>query len=365
MSFRGVAPARLAAQVGNTAGWALEGAVEGVANSWRRSLRGAESVEHAHGPEYFRLLIAAHHATVATFVPTDVDSHIRYHAWQRCDDPAGLRALVDVLEETASWDAREVSARVVELAGGVSGHDGEWMAVRAGALGRAIALGDEAVIDAQTSFLDAMLERHARAFDAVRSARGAELPALQVVATIAHNLGDLSRVVEAWPTKTPSALEIRRRYVRLGHETEGDPRFALAGRIYKRAMASENPRFLGLRAARALRSHRSLLLGIGPFFDGWGETVGRHPALDEGARGEVLAALVSCHLAAPTVQGFLRAIRGFHHAAPGGVERHASYVAARERGALRAGAIREAMGVDRARFEARMVNKYRAALEAA
>lgn len=375
MKFRGVKPSLVSTQVRNTAAWALDGPTEGAAFSWRRALVSAAEIPHGHDGEgaYLRLLLAAHHATVATFVPTDVDSHIRFHAWQRCETVAELRAAAAVLEETASWDPSDVSARVVTVpgVGALSGHDGEWMGVRAGALGRALALDDDATADAQAAFLDASLERHAAAFAAVQRAKGQEIKAMEVVATIAHNLGDLSRVVETWPVKTPAALAVRRRYAKLGHETEGDPRFALAGRIYKRAMAAENPRLLGMRAARSLRVHRDLLMGIGPFFDAWGEVVARHPSLDDGApggdlggRGAALAALVQSHLAAPTVQGFLRAIAGFHRAAAGGVERYADEVAARDRPALRTGAIREALGVDRERFEARMVNRYRAAYDA-
>ena len=375
MKFRGVKPSLISTQVRNTAAWALAGPTEGAANSWRRALVSATEIPHGHDGDgaYLRLLLAAHHVTVATFVPTDVDSHIRFHAWQRCETVADLRMAAAVLEETTAWDAAEVSARVVDVpgVGPISGHDGEWLGVRAGALGRALALDDDATADAQTAFLDASLERHAAAFAAVQRAKGRELMALEVVAALAHNLGDLSRVVDTWPLKSPAALAVRRRYVKLGHETEGDPRFALAGRIYKRVMASENPRFLGLRAAKSLRVHRDLLLGIGPFFDAWGETIARHPALDDkapggdlGGRGAVLAALVQSHLAAPTVQGFLRAIAGFHRAAPGGVERYADDVAARERASLRTGAIREALGVDRERFEARTINRYRAAYDA-
>ncbi len=375
MRFQGVKPSLILTQVRNTAAWALDGPTDGVAHSWRRALLSAADVTQGHDPEgaYLRLMLAAHHATVATFVPTDLDSQIRFHAWQRCAAPDELRAAAAVLDETASWSQPEVSARVVDVpgVGPISGHDGEWLAVRAGALGRALGLDDDATADAQVAFIDASLERHAQAFAAVRAAKGRELVALAVVATIAHNLGDLSRVVESWPSKSPAAAALRRRYARLGHETDGDPRFSLAGRVYKRAMASENPRFLGLRAARSLRVHRDLLLGIGPFFDAWGEVIARHPVLaddapggDLGGRGAVLAALVSSHLSAPTVQGFLRAIAGFHRAAPGGVERYADEVAARERGALKTGAIREALGVDRERFEARMVNRYRAAVDA-
>jgi hypothetical protein len=39
-----------------------------------------------------RLRLAAHYATVATFVPTDVDAHIRHHHWMAIDDASAFAA---------------------------------------------------------------------------------------------------------------------------------------------------------------------------------------------------------------------------------------------------------------------------------
>lgn len=373
--FRGVAPEKLIAQVRNTAAWALDGPVEGVGYSWRRALRDAASTPHQHDEtwRYFRLLLAAHFTTVATFVPTDVDSHIRFHIWQQTPDAASLREGVRALDELDAWPVREVSARVVSTeVGDLSGHDGEFLSVRAGALGRAIALDAEDVIEHLVAQIDHALDRHARAFDAASDRKGRELDALRLAPTIAHNLGDLSRVVTEWPSRAPRAAQLKSRYGRLGHDDgSGDPRFRRVGAVNKAVMASENHRFLPLRAARPLRLSGELLLGLGPFFDAWGARVARHPMLGDdaeggalGGHGAVVTALLEGHLATPALQGYLRAMAGIHHALPGGLDAVADRVPARIRKELRGGAVREAVGLDPDRFAQRMVNRYRQALPA-
>jgi len=373
--FRGIAPSLLASQVANTAAWALVGPTEGTAVSWRRAL--AQALDTPQGYDgswsYLRLLLAAHFATVATFVPTDVDSHIRHHAWQHARPGDSLAAALDVVDEIDAWDTGAVSARVVDVpgVGPLSGHEGEWLAVRAGALGRALSTRDEAAVERLVVALDASVARHAAALDAVLAVKGRELVALRVIPTVAHNLGDLSRIVTEWPAKSPAAQDLQRRFARLGHEAGGDPRFALAGRVNKAVTAAENHRFLALRAARGLRSSRELLLPLGPFFDAWGAAVATAEALGPrgsaealAARGAVVAALLEGHLLDPAQQGVLRALAGFHQAHPGGVDAVEPELPARLRKVLRAGAARAQLDVPAERFEARMVNRYRAALAA-
>jgi hypothetical protein len=135
-----------------------------------------------------------------------------------------------------------------------------------------------------------------------------------------------------------------------------------AGVVNKAVMAIENHRFLPLRKARPLRAAREFLLPIGPFFDAWGETLGRDRRLDAAARGAVLAALIDGHEQDPSQQGYLRAMAGLHRTHGGGLDALAREVPARARKLLAGGPVREALRVDRERFEARMVNRYRAAL---
>jgi hypothetical protein len=305
----------------------------------------------------FRLRLAAHYATVGTFVPTDVDAHIRHHTWMAVEDAATFAEARRYIDEAAARDASLVSLRVTE---GLSGHDGEWLAVRAGALGRAVVLGLDADAAQLAAQIDAELEREQRLFAAAIAGNAPAATALALATTIAHNLGDLSRVVEAWPRAAQNP-EYQRRYSRLGH-ADGAPNraFLLVGELNKELMALENHRFLALRKPRALRRSRELLLPIGPWFDAWGETVAGSDRLDDNDRAEVVAALLELHLRSPRQEGCLRALAGIHRATRGGLTSYESALPARLRKEVGRGRVREAIDVPRERFEARVEGRFRA-----
>ncbi len=306
-----------------------------------------------------RLRLAAHYATVATFVPTDVDAHIRHHMGVPIADADVVAQAKACVEEAVARDARLVSERVTD---GVSGHDGEWLSVRAGALGRALVLrldGEAATLAAE---IDAELDREQQAFAAALARSAPATTALALATAIAHNLGDLSRV-DAWP-QAARASELHARYSRLGHADGARHRrdFLLAGTLNKELMALENHRFLALRKPRALRRSRSLLLPVGPWFDAWGETLCRSELLEDADRAEVAAALVELHLRSPAQEGCLRALAAIHRATRGGLGSYSAALPARLRKEIGRGRIREAIDVSRERFEARIEGRYRAAL---
>lgn len=359
----GIAPELLVSQVKNTAAWLWSDPRAESATRVLDDLAGAGACYRgASGTAYFSLLLAAHHATVATFVPTDVDARIRHHAWQSLATKDALAAACEAVDTVASWDVHPVSARVYDSPehGPISGHDGEWLAVRAGALGRAAVLEDGDVVDRLVAQLDAEIDREEAILREVLHA-GAARPALSVSTIVAHNLGDLSRVVDEWPrhdTLTP----LRDRYVRLGHPDAKTRRgsFVTAGILNKALLAHENHRFLPLRKPRALRASRELLLPIGPWFDAWGETIARSPHLEDGDRAEVLAALLELHGRDPAQEGCLRAIAGLHRATRGGIEVYVPDLPARMRKDALRGRVRDALDVTVEHFDARVDRRYRA-----
>ena len=104
----GIAPKLVVEQVKNTAAWLWsETSAAAVVDAL-----GATAEDRL---EYLRLLLAAHFSTVATFVPTDVDSRIRHHAWMELETAEALAKACDVVDEVASWDARLVSARTLDV----------------------------------------------------------------------------------------------------------------------------------------------------------------------------------------------------------------------------------------------------------
>lgn len=314
----GIPPKLLLDQVKATAAWAFRldpplpatpilSAAPELDRRWRKG---------EAGEEYFALMLAAHFTTVATFSPTDVDQRIRVHAWSHLEGKR-LASAIDRVEEVTRWDVRPVSARTVTLGKEVlSGHEGEWFSVMAGALGRALALKDAPMIERTTAWIEAELTREAKLVERARK-KGTDQQLLSVVTTVAHNLGDLSRVVDTWrPAHAQSELGLR--YRRLGHEDGArfDGMFVYAGDLNKRFTALENHRFLPLRVPRALRREREFLLPFGPYFYDWGRMIGSTKLLEDVERAEILLALLNVHERRNDEQGCLRAIAGIHSVFP-------------------------------------------------
>ncbi len=352
-------------QVKNTAAWLWNDPRARAATKVLDDVPAAEAAYRGGGTAYFGLLLAAHFATVATFVPTDVDARIRHHAWMAIESPDVLAAACDVVDEVASWDVHAVSARVdVSSRGPLSGHDGEWFSVRAGALGRAAVLGANESVERLVSRIDAELDREEAIVAEAIEEREARR-AMTVATIVAHNLGDLSRVAAEWP-RHPVLDPLRERYVRLAHADAAVKRrpFVVAGALNKALMAHENHRFLPLRKPRALRTSRELLLPTGPWFDAWGETIARSEHLEDRDRAEVLAALLEIHGRDPDADGCLRAIAGLHRATRGGIERFVPDLPARMRKDALRGKVRGALDVTVEHFNARIERKYKTALAA-
>jgi hypothetical protein len=281
--------------------------------------------------------------------------------WVAIDDAAVFAAARACIDEAAARDATLVSERVIQ---GLSGHDGEWFSVRSGALGRALLLGLADEARDLAAHVDAELDREERLFaDAVASRAPARIT-LALATIVAHNLGDLSRVVDAWP-KALAGHPLKERFSRLGH-ADGSRHcsaFVLAGALNKELMAHENHRFLALRKPRALRRSRELLLPLGPWFDAWGGTVARTELLDDAERADVIAALIELHLSSPRQEGCLRALAGIHQATRGGLGWFLSALPARLRKEAGRGRIRDSIDVRAEVFEARFEKRFRARLE--
>ncbi len=341
----GITPTLLLDQVKNTASWALarEPSLPAVT-----VLRGAAELEPRWrkgeaAEDYLVFLLAAHFTTVATFVPTDVDQRIRQHVWSHLS-AARLASAIERVLVVAGWDVRPVTERHVDLDGEVlAGHQGEWFSVLSGALGRALALGDAASADRARGWMETELTREAKLVQYARK-HGTPRELLSVVTTVAHNLGDLSRVVDTWAPAI-AASDIGRRYARLGHEDGArfDGAFVYAGALNKQLMALENHRFLPLRSARPLRRERAFLLPFGPYFYDWGKLLGATPLLADDERAEILQALLGVHVRRTEENGCLRAIAGMNAGYPGGVDKLGKLISAEGRMAMQRGGVREAL----------------------
>ena len=317
-----------------------------VLGSWENILRDSLTFDEQL-QDYLAFCLACHHATVATFVPTDVDTKIRGLVWRETRDLDSLRAMLRFALGSRFWTEDGISIRAVR---GVSGHNGEqWSAIAAG-LGYLLERGDAASADEALAAIECEIDREQAVFDAVCAERDAEIDLLRLSMTLAHNRGDLTQGMGFWKRSAATAPMMEHLSAR--------GRFAPAVFIYQHTgLSAEGHRHYPLRAVKALRRSPETLLPLCPFLDEWGALVSR---LDE--NHEVLEALVlGCHKIAGQ-QGYYRAIAGMRADSQREFDRAAARMPNAVQRLLRDAGLRKLIDVPRISFESMMRKRARAAL---
>jgi hypothetical protein len=298
---------------------------------------------------YFALCMACHHTTVATFVPTDVDTKIRGVLWHDSSDIEVLRPMLRLALAARAWTEDGISVRRVR---GVSGHDGEHWSAIAGGLGRLLELGDTASAEEAQAAIEAEIDREQAIFHETAAERNAELDLLRLTMTLAHNQGDLTQGMGFWK-KTPATVPLMEHLSARGA-------FTLAVRMYQHTgLSSEGHRHYPLRPIKALRHSAATLMPLCPFLDDWGGIVAQ---LEDSH--EVLAGLVVGSQKVQGQQGYYRAIAGMLAAGPGAFERAAARMPNSAQRLLRAAELRKLINVPRISFESMMRKRARTALAA-
>jgi hypothetical protein len=314
--------------------------------NWRNMLS-ANLTPEEQLQSYFALCLACHHATVGTFVPTDVDTKIRGILWSESRDPDVLRPMLRLALASRAWTEAGVSVRSVR---GVSGHDGEHWSAIAGGLGRMWEIGDQISAQEAQAAIEAEIDREQAVFDAVAAERDAELDLLRLAMTLAHNRGDLTQGMGFWKN-TALTTPLMEHFAERG-------RFALAVRIYQHTgLSTEGHRHYPLRPVKALRRSSNTLLPLSPFLDEWGTVVAQ---MEESA--EVLAALVTGCKRVQGQQGYYRAIAGMLASSSGAFDRAAARMPTGARNLLREAEMRKLISVSRISFESMMRKRARTAL---
>ncbi len=317
--------------------------------------------------DYLALCLAAHHATVGSYVPTDVDSKIRGELWRR-QTGAALRRRWQIATDAREWSAAGVSTRVEETTcGPVSGHHGEWLGVAAGALGAAMIAGDSETADEAAGWMHAELTREAQAYivaeEEVRTGNNdKQAVALTRLAWIlTHNAGDVDQGLAHWPSGAVGRLLDERRRV-FGEIAHCAPQRYLGA--YHRAkavyqvVASEGHRHYPLRAVKALRADASFLLPLGPCFENWGTVIAHSPAINDQGRSEVLAALCNGIEKVSGQVGYQRALVGLA-SGPGGLTKLSQQLPAGTVARLDETTVREHLKLSAEDFAAQLATRVR------
>ncbi len=334
---RGIDPALLLSQVKNTIPYLFdEGLERAPLGSFEpgRILRAYASAapERLSHVEYFKLCVSAHYSTCATPVPTDVDNQIRQKLWPAALPLGDALEMAEFVLASRKWDFTLVTARFTHGVGDwagetVSGHLGEWFTIACGAYCALKQYEEpEAAAKRQELFenISDEVRRHSELFASLWRAKEG-LGCLKASASLAHNFGDLDRVMDMWELDVGDPLRLQ--YYKLGatpFDTEKKLRYLgrlwVAGELYKSpidgsSMALENHRHYALRKPRSLRRARSLLITTGPFFDEWGQTVARELQDDEDAL-DVWRTLLDGWDRQPKTLGYARAMRGMQEIRP-------------------------------------------------
>jgi len=337
--LRSTEPGRLL-ELGNSA----DGFLRILAN-WENMLRPHLNPEEQL-QDYFALCLACHHATVATFVPTDVDTKIRGIVWRESRDPEVLRPMLRLALASSAWTEDGVSIRSVR---GVSGHNGEHWSAIAGGLGWLLELGDMVSAEEAQAAIETEIDREQEVFDKCALEPDGELDLLRLSMTLAHNRGDLTQGMGFWK-RGPLTAPV------MDHLSERG-RFSLAVRVYQHTgLAAEGHRHYPLRAVKALRRSPATLLPLCPFLDDWGQVVAQ---IEESH--EVLAALVEGCRKIPGQHGYYRAIAGMRAASAGAFESTAARMPNAAQRLLRGAELRKLIDVPRVSFESMMRKRARTA----
>jgi len=353
-SLRGIAPDLLLKQVWNTAPYLRSISVDKPERfPFLKILQEASPfscLDNLKWQDYFKLCVAAHYATVATFVPTDVDVHIRQKLWRPQNPPLSwqeeiLPQMIETVREAFTWDATWISARWLKTPSGklLEGHKGEWFSLAAAALGASQRIHPQsyqevfALIQEELSLEEACFQEFFNDKD--------WLNLLKASVLISHNLGDLQRVLEAWGLPHLFQNEVSR------------PLFLKAGQINRDWMAVENHRHFVLREPRAIRKSLDFLLPLGPFLDLWGKQIATHPELNLEDLGKILEALIQGFHRLKGPVGYARALVGIESAYPGGLSELTKPLPSKVAKLWTSGPLRTHCSLSQPRFEAQWIKK--------
>lgn len=328
-------------------------------------LTAQENPSHEAFTDYFSLCLAAHFATVMTFVPTDVDTKIRRHFWIQQPSNEEFDRRVAVALTIEKWNVDGVSRRFVDCPGigRVSGHDGERLSVWCGALAGAAMRRAQRSTELLADAIEREVDREERAIFSLAKAAGKEVELLRLAAVLAHNAGDIDQGF----TTAEGRIDLgdyADRFGKLTHERFERRRgaFLLAVSLYKTGIAAEGHRNYPLRAVKPLRKRPDYLLPLGPFLDSWGESLVRAPGLTTDEKAEIVDGLVAGCRRTPGQDGYYRALAGMSAALPGGLESgdFQKRLSSAVRRDLKSADLRRKLAIRRESFESAYAKKARA-----
>ena len=328
LKLTGIAPNILLTHVINTAPFLFNGEIDTSGKKreflaklvfYKKNLNALKNIDLT---EYFNICMAAHWTTAGTFVPTDVDNQIREGLWKHPDIKKNIERMAKITIDSWTWDYEQVTNRKSynpERGQVMSTHEGTWLSV---AIGGYNALVKNKLPELAQQVADVILaeaDKEEKLLLELQEKRD-HVNFLRSTALMAHNFGDLDRVIDQW--EMPEDDPFRKRIYKLGHRLNDaqNPILVFAGQVNKEFLSVENHRHMSMRQPKCLRRSNKFLIPVGPFMDTWGRVLGESKNLSLAEKGEIVCAFLEGFNRQDQALGYTRAYRGLINALPNGLE---------------------------------------------
>lgn len=316
--LNGIAPNLLLKDVEVTAPWLFQGEIstEGEKKEYLKKLvfykKNLKLLGHINLSEYFYLCMSAHWATAGTFVPTNVDNQIREGLWRHGEVGRHIEKMARITIDSWLWDYEDVTNRKsynLKTNQVMSTHEGTWLSVAIGAYCALKRNKREAHADEVYEVILAEVQKEEKLLLELQDSRD-HINFLRSSALMAHNFGDLDRVIDQWSMDHDDPA-VKRIY-KLGHKPNESYSKILAftGNVNKAFLSVENHRHMSLRQPKCLRRSHDFLIPVGPFMEEWGEKLGSSQKLNAEEKAEIIVALHEGYSRQDLARGYVRAFRG-------------------------------------------------------
>ncbi len=328
LKLTGIAPNILLTHVINTAPFLFNGEIDTMGKDraylaklvfYKKNLNALKNIDLT---EYFHICMSAHWSTAGTFVPTDVDNQIREGLWKHAEIKKHIEKMAKLTIEAWTWDYEQMTNRKAynpDRGQVMSTHEGTWLSV---AIGGYNALMKHKLYDLAKDMSEVILaevDKEEKLLTELREKRD-HINFMRSTALMAHNFGDLDRVIDQW--EMPEEDLFRKRIYKLGHKLNvaQSPILVFSGMVNKEFLSVENHRHMSMRRPRCLRRSNKFLIPVGPFMDQWGRDLGETKLLTLEEKGEIVYALLDGFTRQDKALGYVRAYSGMMNSLPRGLE---------------------------------------------
>jgi hypothetical protein len=328
LKLSGIAPNILLSHVQNTAPFLFnkEIDIEGEKKAYLAKLvfykKNLNTLKNMTLTDYFYLCMSAHWSTAGTFVPTDVDNQIRKGLWEHEDIKKHIERMGRITIDSWTWDYEQVTNRKSYNPSRnqvMSTHEGTWLSVAIGAYNALMRHKLYVLANEVADVILAEADKEEKLLLELREKRD-HVNFLRSTALMAHNFGDLDRVIDQWEMNEDDSF--RQRIYKLGHKLNPSqsPILVFAGQVNKAFLSVENHRHMSMRQPKCLRRSHKFLIPVGPFMDKWGKDLGESPDLTLEEKGEIVCAFLEGYKRQDTAIGYIRAFHGMMNSLTNGLD---------------------------------------------